>query len=112
MHGKIRTIIFLHTFLGKGFLGKKFLGNAYPSQQNVNKYVAERIKWCRQADSRARVCADQLVNDLTHRFSESFGCMVSKPGYESGTGYYWHMDDDQRYNVWCFPFPSTFMDRR
>ena len=96
-------------FLVLGLLGNAF---AYPSKSSGKAYIAGQVEWCKLSDLSARVCADQLVRNLEHHFGGDWGCMVTKPGYGAGDGYYYHWDDDHKYYVQCYPYSSTSVKRR
>ena len=117
MHGKMATIILILSFFGEA-VGKgrswrtvppptRPTSSRWPSKRVGNSYLARQVNWCKRSDESARSCANELVWKMEQRFGKSWGCMVTKPGYGSGTGYYYHWDTEHKYGVQCFPFSNT-----
>merc|ERR1712018_487962 len=101
-----------------GFIGGAFGGGnsevasrKWPSKSSGNSFIAGLVNWCKVADLSASVCADQLVKSLNHHFGNSWGCMVTKPGYASWNAFYNHWDDDDEYYVYCHPYSSTSVNK-
>merc|ERR1712018_209258 len=102
-----------------GFIGGAFGGGdsevasrKWPSNSSGSSYIAGQVKWCKVSDLSPSVCADQLVKSLNHHFGNSWGCMVTKPGYGAGYPFYFHADDDNEYYVYCYPSSSTSVNKR
>merc|ERR1739848_539847 len=101
-------IFVMRIFIVLGLLGDAF---AWPSKRDGNAYIAGQVKRCTLSDLSAKVCADQLVDSLEHHFGGNWGCMVTKPGYGSGFGYYYYWDGDNKYGVQCYPSSSSSVNR-